>query len=140
MIQELYLAKMHGSVAVRYNAIKQQWRKMNINIGLNIPVMLHGTYLGKIINGKPEGYGILVYVHGNNAYMTTYKGRWKNGRFNGRGSLETIFSSHSYRFNGRFKDGLKHGYGKQVTLSGTTRGIWKEDELIKEYFSSEDQD
>ena len=129
MINEAFMTMRYDTVRLKFNEFKRQWKKAGHYFKPGNVFDIDYRYTGRLVNGKPHGYGILSFIHGNYAYRTTYKGRWKNGRFHGRGVYETMFSSHTVRHSGFFKDGLKHGYGKLSTMNGVTRGFWKNDEL-----------
>jgi hypothetical protein len=89
-------------------------------------------YIGRLKNGKPTGYGILTIMPPTYGWATTYCGWWKGGRFHGKGTLETVYSSHSHLYSGRFKDGLKHGYGRESALGWEYKGLYKNDEMCGE--------
>lgn len=106
---------------LKYNEKTRQWRKTTIP---NLPTKLVANvinpsytmclYEGKLVGGKPSGYGVLEIYPDSFSYSTTYHGEWKDGRYHGNGKLITIFSSHSREYDGQFKDGLKHGYGRKL--------------------------
>ncbi|MFV0520598.1 MAG: hypothetical protein ACK5LY_10055 [Lachnospirales bacterium] len=89
-------------------------------------------YIGELENGKPHGYGELSIVPKSGSYSTGYKGEWKNGRYNGKGELITVFSSHTYFYEGYFKDGNKYGYGESKHYGETTKGYWSCNKFIGE--------
>ena len=57
--------------------------------------------------------------------MLTYDGSWIHGRFDGEGSLEV----HLFRYQGMFKQGLRHGEGRMENkLDGSLYlGSWWRD-------------
>ena len=50
-----------------------------------------------------DGKGIKLFSNGNR-----YEGNFKNGKFDGEGSLE---SPKGYKYSGQFKEGNKNGFG-----------------------------
>ncbi len=64
------------------------------------------TFLGQFRNDHQHGSGILMYHDGN----------------------ESGDTSQSRRFIGNWKDGRKHGYGKEILANGTIsqEGLWEE--------------
>ena len=60
-------------------------------------------YKGKITNGKPNGFGVLIWFDGRK-----YVGEFKEGEFHGQG---TYTWSDGSKYEGEFKDGKKHGQG-----------------------------
>jgi len=89
------------------------------------------SYIGKLINGKPTGYGILNVMYNYGGTVITYWGKWKDGKYHGKGTLEKVFSSHSYKYRGHFRNGLPHGRGKESSLSGDFKGIWENGVPVK---------
>ncbi len=65
-----------------------------------------GTYVGKIKNEMPHGYGILTWANGSN-----YKGEWLDGTKTGFGILT---SSNGDTYTGEFLNDDFHGYGKGI--------------------------
>ena len=67
----------------------------------------HSLYKGDVKNGKPNGFGILIYSFGGN-----YVGEWKDGKKNGQGT---------FTWKGGWKDGEYYEgvFGKIV-------GEWKD--------------
>ena len=56
----------------------------------------HPKYTGDVKNGKPNGFGIMIFPNGRK-----YVGSWKDGRWNGQGT-------HTYpdgsKYEGEYKD------------------------------------
>lgn len=67
-------------------------------------------YAGRIVDGKREGKGMLVFVDGAN-----YIGDFKNNHYHGKG-LYTWANGGTY--NGEWKDGHKNGVGRETYASG----------------------
>jgi len=90
--------KGHG-VTLEYDETLRQWKKTKLN-GLparNVPDVVSPSpticsYIGKLKNGRPTGHGILTITPQTYAYVTVYNGAWKDGRFHGKGKLNTTFS------------------------------------------------
>ena len=59
-------------------------------------------FVGKLLDGKRDGYGELFCSKSN----TTYKGEFKNNVYEGKGE---IISNNGYYFKGEFLGGLRHG-------------------------------
>ncbi|MCU0565620.1 MAG: hypothetical protein MUF49_03385 [Oculatellaceae cyanobacterium Prado106] len=86
----------------------------------------YNYYDGRLVNGQPEGRGVLVYSNGdryegnfvnglpNGTGMflyengDRYEGTFQNGRFNGRGEFTYAEGDH---YVGSFSDGQPHGRG-----------------------------
>lgn len=61
-------------------------------------------YVGDIVNGEPNGFGIMTFTSGDIA-----KGQWIEGPLiNGYGKISY---STGYEYTGEFVNGLKQGYG-----------------------------
>mgnify|MGYP003313446926 CR=1 FL=1 len=63
----------------------------------------HLKYRGEVKNGKPNGFGILIYKDGRK-----YEGNWKNGIWFGKGKYS--FNDGS-GYNGEWKNGVESGLG-----------------------------
>tara|TARA_E500000178_G_scaffold351886_1_gene414014 strand:- start:46 stop:723 length:678 start_codon:yes stop_codon:yes gene_type:complete len=61
--------------------------------------------------GKRHGKGILIKT--KNEDVATYKGQWKNDKFDGYGTL--TIKSLGLKYTGKFKDGLRHGHGREFS-------------------------
>ena len=122
-----------GGVMLEFSEELRQWSRISISEP-NVPDITESSpvvcrYFGKLRNDKPTGYGILLIVPQTYSFTTVYRGKWKDGRFHGRGTLESEYSSHSRKYTGYFKDGLKHGYGKESWLGGDYKGLYENDQM-----------
>lgn len=106
-------------------------------------------YLGEVRKKKANGYGMALFDTGSR-----YEGEWENNRREGMG---TFFWSDGQSYKGEYKNDLRNGQGTYYWPNGekyigqwkndhregkgeffnksgqlVTRGIWKNDELIKE--------
>jgi len=109
--------------------IKKMEEKQLSNLSTNIPGMYGPIYYGKLIDGKPTGYGVLLL----RGLDISYRGKFKDGRFHGKGRFEYLGSSTSSQYYGYFKNGLKHGIGIEGDICGLdfkSLGFWKEDEKL----------
>jgi len=70
-----------------------------------------GKYKGKFKDGKFNGQGSIYYQGG-----TTYVGGWKDGKFHGKGTK--TFANKGETYEGDYKEGKEHGYGKYTWKSG----------------------
>ena len=76
-------------------------------------------YEGEIRNGKPDGFGILIWFDG-----IKYVGNFKDGKEHGQG---TFTSPDGTKYVGEWKDGKKHGQGTETWSSGWKYvGEWRE--------------
>lgn len=64
-------------------------------------------YEGRIVHGKMNGYGTLVFENGDK-----YTGNFKNGIFTGQG---TFTSQRGWTYTGNFVNGQPDGKGKLTT-------------------------
>ena len=81
----------------------------------------HSVYKGDVVNGVPNGLGVLIYPGGGK-----YVGSWKNGKPNGQG---TLTFPDGRKYVGEFKDGNSHGQGTVTSKDGEKFvGEWKDDE------------
>lgn len=83
------------------------------------------SFLGTLLNGKANGYGVGVYANGN-----TYKGNWKDNSKEGYG-VYNWRNGEEYR--GNYKNDLRNGYGKMYTRLGQLiqEGYWENDQYVK---------
>lgn len=67
-------------------------------------------YEGAFVQGKRQGDGVLRWVNGNK-----YDGEWRDDNFNGRGE----WSSNVCKYRGDFVNGKFHGEGVRIDSDGT---------------------
>jgi len=75
-------------------------------------------YSGQFKNNLPYGKGVLIFNRG------TYKGDFKNGKFDGYGKLITKSSSYSFNkrsYVGYFKNNYPNGKGQFIKQKGVDR-------------------
>ena len=78
-------------------------------------------YFGEVISEKMNGYGI--YYYNTASTLERYEGNWKEGIYNGQGSL--IFKSKE-RYDGEWKDNQRDGKGTNIWPDGMQyKGEWK---------------
>ena len=68
------------------------------------------TYIGKILNGVPNGKGTMYWNDG-----TRYEGEWKNNKMNGKG---IYYYSNGDRYDGDFINGNAEGKGIEYYSNG----------------------
>ena len=79
-------------------------------------------YTGDIRNGKPDGFGILIWFDG-----IKYVGNFKDGKEHGQG---TWTSPNGIKYEGEYKDGERNGQGTYTWSDGSKYvGEWKGDEM-----------
>ena len=79
-------------------------------------------YVGGMVNGKKEGYGILIQVPRKNV---VYDGEWKNGLYHGHGILyKGIFKKYEGGFTKGNYDGEGTSYYKYSEIV-YKKGCWK---------------
>jgi hypothetical protein len=66
------------------------------------------NYTGEIKNGKPDGYGVAVYLTGN---PLRYAGSFSNGMYSGKG---TLFFKDGALLSGTWKNGKLNGKGINI--------------------------
>jgi len=64
-------------------------------------------YYGELVDGEPEGLGVMAYVEPWKLYV----GEWHKGKPHGKGFMNY---SLSQRYVGEWQDGRRHGYGITV--------------------------
>jgi len=78
-------------------------------------------YSGEIVDGRPEGTGVLVNGKGDR-----FEGEWKDGKLNGHGSVAW---TNGDRYEGDWVDGKAEGHGVQVWADGQKYdGAWSNDQ------------
>ena len=65
---------------------------------------MESRYKGDVLDGKPHGNGIKLFVNGD-----YYDGEWRNGVFDGNGRL--VCPATRMVYDGNFKNGVPHGNG-----------------------------
>jgi hypothetical protein len=83
------------------------------------------SFIGTLLNGKANGYGVGTYANGN-----TYKGNWRDNSKEGYG---TYIWKNGEEYRGSYKNDLRNGYGKMYNKSGQLiqEGYWENDAYIK---------
>ena len=80
---------------------------------------LKSYYSGDMAKGIEHGQGYY-----KNRFGIEYSGGFKNGKYDGKGTLLNFDG----RYEGKWKDGRRHGTGTMTfTLGGSYRGGWKDD-------------
>ena len=95
------------SIMKEFSSLKNQLKKLNEKLDINCHKKIEyekiGNYVGPVVNGLPEGRGILYYDSGNK-----YEGDFKNGKREGKG---IYYYKDGDRYEGDFKNGKKEGKG-----------------------------
>ena len=83
-----------------------------LRCGKGIYTTAHNTFLGQFRLDQQHGSGILIYHDGSHSHDT----------------------SQSRRFIGHWKDGRKHGYGREILADGTidVEGLWEAGHFVGE--------
>jgi len=99
-----YFEYIRNDISKVYVNMKQNFEQLKINKDMNQQIVnQNGKYYGQMINGFPEGKGVMEYNDGDK-----YDGEWKNAKFEGRG----IYTwKDGDRYIGDFKNGFKDGKG-----------------------------
>ena len=105
------------------NKIESKFDKLNINNNQELRLS-DRKYIGQVINGLPEGNGVM-YIDGGNIY----KGEFKNGKYEGKGIYYyNEEPSKGDRYEGDFKNGKSEGKGIYYWNDGMRyEGDWKND-------------
>ena len=83
---------------------------------------IHHVYKGNVVNGVPNGVGILTSPNGSK-----YIGKFKDGKPNGQGKE---IRTDGKNYVGEFKDGLRDGQGTYNLSNGKKFvGEWKNDKI-----------
>ena len=88
------------------------------------------VYVGDFRNGMFHGNGIITYADGS-----VKSGNWERGRFMGVKRNKNLAVNSAYenklisqKYDGEYKNGMKHGWGTYVYHSGATYvGEWEND-------------
>lgn len=73
-------------------------------------------YTGQILNDHPEGKGKMTYSNGN-----TYKGTFKDGNFDGKGTF--THGKDKWSYTGEFKKAKPDGEGQLTLADGKTEKV-----------------
>ena len=105
--------------------IESKFDKLNINNNQELRLS-DRRYIGQVINGLPEGNGVMYIDSGN-----IYKGEFKNGKYDGKGIY--YFNEEPYkgdRYEGDFKNGQRNGKGIYFCNNGDRYdGDFKNDKM-----------
>ena len=84
-------------------------------------VLNPAIYTGKCSNGLANGYGTAMHK----TLAITYKGQFKNGRFNGSGKFIIEKKDKTKKtWEGRWRNGELNGYGKFTSSTYFYKGQW----------------
>ena len=87
-------------------------------------------YYGQTKNGARHGKGRMTWPNGN-----VYDGLWENGRANGYGELsindENDPEKFGNRYLGEWKNDLKHGVMKKISLTAGKRVRLKRESTVR---------
>jgi len=80
-------------------------------------------YYGELDDGKPHGFGLMLYNNGGN-----YEGYWSNGKKQGEG---TWLYKNGDVYRGEFKKGRRHGRGEYCWNGDTVfyKFQWRKNEM-----------
>ena len=82
-------------------------------------------YIGELRNGEFHGYGKRF------ADNLIYEGEFKNGKWDGRGSV--VHDGGKYKYEGNFSNGKQNGFGKLTVGNVIFSGIFKDDKPTGEF-------
>ena len=83
----------------------------------------HGRYYGEIKNGKPNGQGTFTF-HDEEVHI----GNFVDGQIHGFGTQKGGKNRPGYSYAGDFRNGKKHGHGKESNGNGSHyKGYWEND-------------
>jgi len=96
-----------------------KFNKEGLRCGKGIYITATTTFLGEFQRDDPQGSGILFY---HNRTDGAEIGASCSGM------AATDITSNCHRFVGHWDLGLKHGYGREISVDGTVlqEGLWKE--------------
>ncbi|MDE7231292.1 MAG: protein kinase [Oscillospiraceae bacterium] len=91
-----------------------------------------GYYEGEWKDGRKNGQGKLVYGDG----IASYEGEWKDGVQDGYGiyrdAVRQAGKDHPYVYEGYFKNGERHGWGKLTYSDGSGKeGEWSNGKYLE---------
>ena len=97
-----YLELIRNDINKLYN----KFDELKINNTINNQELKFdvGRYKGQVVNGMPEGKGIVYHINGNRLF----EGDWKNGKFEGKG---IFYWNNGDRYEGDFRNDNKEGKG-----------------------------
>ena len=95
---------IRNDISKLYAQINKKFDELKINDNKNKELTnQNGRYIGQVVNGLPEGKGIMYYNDGDR-----YEGDWKNDKREGKG---IFYWKDGERYEGDFKNGIKEGKG-----------------------------
>ena len=110
------------------------------------------VYVGEFQDGEINGKGNITFPKGKKTQIKSYDGYWKNGKYNGWGTMIWYNGSryegqwleqklHGYgeytgsngdRYKGQWENDKRNGSGTMIYSDGTRKEqFWKNDELVK---------
>ncbi len=96
---------------------------------------LNKIYDARNIGQLEDGYPLCIYVHCSSNDGAEYKGEWKHGKYNGKG---TFTYPNGRKYVGEWKDNKPNGYGTATYPDGSQHiGEWKEGKLIRRVYNDE---
>jgi hypothetical protein len=104
----------NGEGVLLYNHAESKYEGrfyMNKKHGSGQEIFFHGSvYIGEFSEGMRTGQGTLSYPR----YRISMFGQFFSGKLNGEGKEQT----DTFRYKGKFREGLKHEYGIIVYNNG----------------------
>jgi len=74
-----------------------------------------GTYIGEVVNGRPNGQGTWTHPDGDKVDGDKYVGEFKDGKFHGQG---TYIWANGEKYAGEWKDDQRYGQGTYTYANG----------------------
>lgn len=115
-------AFLRATASVTANNLVEDFKKSTFT-GYSTKEYSTGTYKGYLVEGVPEGKGVMVWNTGG-----SYDGEWKYGKFDGKG-IYVWPGGETY--DGEWKDGEMTGHGTYTDADGNvSEGEWRDGKLV----------
>ena len=101
------IPKLYNQINKQFNELKNnnnlQYKEIKYDFDPKNPVNKRVKYIGQVLNGVPEGKGVMEWNNGER-----YEGEWKNDLKDGKG---IHYFPNGERYEGEFKNGNAEGKG-----------------------------
>ena len=115
-----------GEILFRWKGFGNTWKTYGEDVWKDFgDRKIHDYYVGSVVNEKPNGLGIMIYVTDKEIEGDTekkYIGEWKDGKRNGRGTYTD--SIVKYKYEGYWMNDEQHGWGTEICGNYKYKGEW----------------
>ena len=106
------------------------WVRNRLSGAVELDYIIGDRYVGPLLENKPHGQGTLYFANG-----VIYRGQWVAGIRTGEGGLtygESHADSAGDRYEGAFRNNLRHGEGRYVWADGKESTVSCQFDVCKE--------